>query len=191
MNDVLLKGRAYSVLDSLNISSSDYKIIKKEYFSDFKDLDLGNMTLIEKLNSSNIPNNLKEKYKDYLLNYYKYREYNKELLYLIKELKNNNYNIYILSDNNKEAISYYKSLDLFKYIDGWVVSYEYKTMKEDKIIFKILLEKYKLNSKECLYIDDRIINVDIAKSLGIKAFKYSFLNDSVNDLINNIKKEIV
>ena len=191
MNDVLLKGRAYSVLDSLNISSSDYKIIKKEYFSDFKDLDLGNMILIEKLNSSNIPNNLKEKYKDYLLNYYKYREYNKELLYLIKELKNNNYNIYILSDNNKEAISYYKSLDLFKYIDGWVVSYEYKTMKEDKIIFKILLEKYKLNSKECLYIDDRIINVDIAKSLGIKAFKYSFLNDSVNDLINNIKKEIV
>ena len=191
MNDVLLKGRAYSVLNSLNISSSDYKIIKKEYFSDFKDLDLGNMTLIEKLNSSNIPNNLKEKYKDYLLNYYKYREYNKELLYLIKELKNNNYNIYILSDNNKEAISYYKSLDLFKYIDGWVVSYEYKTMKEDKIIFKILLEKYKLNSKECLYIDDRIINVDIAKSLGIKAFKYSFLNDSVNDLINNIKKEIV
>ncbi len=191
MNDVLLKGHAYSVLNSLNISSSDYKIIKKEYFSDFKDLDLGNMTLIEKLNSSNIPNNLKEKYKDYLLNYYKYREYNKELLYLIKELKNNNYNIYILSDNNKEAISYYKSLDLFKYIDGWVVSYEYKTMKEDKIIFKILLEKYKLNSKECLYIDDRIINVDIAKSLGIKAFKYSFLNDSVNDLINNIKKEIV
>ena len=191
MNDVLLKGHAYSVLNSLNISSSDYKIIKKEYFSDFKDLDLGNMTLIEKLNSSNIPNNLKEKYKDYLLNYYKYREYNKELLYLIKELKNNNYNIYILSDNNKEAISYYKSLDLFKNIDGWVVSYEYKTMKEDKIIFKILLEKYKLNSKECLYIDDRIINVDIAKSLGIKAFKYSFLNDNVNDLINNIKKEIV
>lgn len=79
----------------------------------------------------NYSDNIKNIYKDKLINYYKYRKINKELIDMIDKLKINNYNVYILSDNNKEAIEYYKSNNLFDNVDGYVISYEYNKLKKD------------------------------------------------------------
>lgn len=125
-------------------------------------------------------------YKDKLINYYKYREIDKELLELISKLKLNNYNVYILSDNNKEAIEYYESNNLFDSIDGYIISYEYNKLKRDGILFDILLNKYNLNPNECYFIDDLEININEAKKHGIKGYLYNNdINDLYDDMVNN------
>lgn len=125
-------------------------------------------------------------YKDKLINYYKYREIDKELLELISKLKLNNYNVYILSDNNKEAIEYYESNNLFDSIDGYIISYEYNKLKRNGILFDILLNKYNLNPNECYFIDDLEININEAKKHGIKGYLYNNdINDLYDDMVNN------
>ena len=125
-------------------------------------------------------------YKDKLINYYKYREIDKELLELRSKLKLNNYNVYILSDNNKEAIEYYESNNLFDSIDGYIISYEYNKLKRDGILFDILLNKYNLNPNECYFIDDLEININEAKKHGIKGYLYNNdINDLYDDMVNN------
>ena len=125
-------------------------------------------------------------YKDKLINYYKYREIDKELLELISKLKLNNYNVYILSDNNKEAIEYYESNNLFDSIDGYIISYEYNKLKRDGILFDILLNKYNLNPNECYFIYDLEININEAKKHGIKGYLYNNdINDLYDDMVNN------
>lgn len=163
LGGVLLKGKPSSILDNRKNYS---ELIS--FFNNWEELDLGNITLEDKFNECNISS----KYKDLLLKYYEKREINIELIKLIKVLKNNNYNIYILSDNNKESYDYYKNNKSFSNIDGWVVSSQYHTVKKDGKLFEILINKYNLDVNKCLFIDDNTINIDIAKQFGIKGILY-------------------
>jgi len=56
----------------------------------------------------------------------------------------------------------------FKYFDGGIISAEVKYSKPNSRIYEILIEKYFLNPKECLFIDDLEINVKAAEKLGMK-----------------------
>lgn len=168
LGGVILEGKASSILDKFNLNNEEYNLLL-EFFNDWKNLDIDEETIEDKFNSYNFPLEIINKYKDKLLKYYELRNINIELINLIKELKNN-YKIYILSDNNKEASIYYK--ELFKGLDGYVFSYEYKTLKKDGKLFDILLDKYNLNPKDCYFIDDNIENIEVAKEKGINAHQY-------------------
>lgn len=168
LGGVILEGKASSVLDKLNLNNEEYNLLL-EFFNDWKNLDIDKETIEDKFNSYNFPLEIINKYKDKLLKYYELRNINIELINLIKELKNN-YKIYILSDNNKDASIYYK--ELFKGLDGYVFSYEYKTLKKDGKLFDIILNKYNLNPKDCYFIDDNIENIEVAKEKGINAHQY-------------------
>ena len=81
---VITVGRAYTVLDDLNLDSNTYNILK-EFFLNTEELDLGNMTLEEKFYSHNFNKEIEEKYKDYLLSYYKHRKLNMNIIDLINK----------------------------------------------------------------------------------------------------------
>ena len=167
LNNVITIGKAVSTLDKLNLAEEEYNELVK-FFDDWYKLDADFQTIEEKFNSYNFNEKLVNKYKDKLLKYYLLRDLNTELLDIIKELRKNN-KVYILSDNNKEASLYYKNLlDL----DGYVFSYEYKTVKREGKLFDIIIEKYNLNPKECYFIDDSIDNINVAISKGINAHQY-------------------
>ena len=167
LNNVITIGKAVSTLDKLNLTEEEYNELVK-FFDDWYKLDTDFQTIEEKFNSYNFNEELVNKYKDKLLKYYELRDLNTELLDIIKELRKNN-KVYILSDNNKEASLYYKNLlDL----DGYVFSYEYKTVKREGKLFDIIIEKYNLNPKECYFIDDSIDNINVAISKGINAHQY-------------------
>lgn len=55
----------------------------------------------------------------------------------------------------------------FPLADGAVLSYEEKTNKPDPHIFEVLLQRYKLNAGELLYLDDNAENIRQAERLGI------------------------
>ena len=128
LGGVILKRNPVSILDKFDVCDEDYKELTR-FFSDGKRLDLGEQTLQEKFIECNFSNDISLKYKDILLNYYEYRDFNLELAELVKKLKNNNYKLYVLSDNSLEATAYYFKNPLFTYFDGCIVSCHYGVMK--------------------------------------------------------------
>lgn len=170
LGGVILKGKASSVLDKLNTTEEEYNTLLK-FFDDWYKLDTDFQTIEEKFDSCNFSEEIINKYKDKLLKYYELRDLNKELLDLIKELKKNN-KVYILSNYNRVAALYYKSLDGLKDLDGYVFSYEYKLVKPEEELFQIFLDKYNLKKEDCYFIDDTLDNINIAQSIGINAHQF-------------------
>ena len=104
---------------------------------------------------------------------------------LLKYFKNKGFNIYILSNYAKEGFQYcYENNDCFKLVDGIVVSADVKMIKPNIKIYKYLLNKYHLNKEECIFIDDRIKNVEASFQVGIKAIQYLHNNDEIISFVN-------
>ena len=169
LNGVIIKGKAKDVLDKLNLTKEEYNELVK-FFDNWNTLDIDEETIEEKFNSYNFSNDIVTKYKDRLLKYYELRDYNMNLINLIKDLKNNNNKVYVLSDNNREASNYYKNV--LKDVDGFVFSYEYKSVKKDGILFDEFLKKYNLDPSTCYFIDNTLENIEIAESKGMNGIFY-------------------
>ena len=182
LGGVVLKNNPSIVMNSLNIDNKDYDTIYNTFFNNLVLLDNGNMTLVDYFNKCNIPNNLKIKYKDVLCNYFKYREFNDNVVNLMKKLKDNNYKIYILSNNNKETYDYLFNLEKLNFIDGWIISSEYGIMKPDIKLYNILLDKYNLIASECCFIDDKEENINTSFSIGMKGFVFKNFDLLIHDL---------
>ena len=92
----------------------------------------------------------------------------------IMDLKEKGLNTYLLS-NYPDSL-FKKSVEcafpFYPYIDGEVVSSRVKLRKPDERIYKTLFEKYNLVPEECVFFDDRKINIDAAKKLGVNAFLF-------------------
>lgn len=188
LGNVILNDKPSIVLSKIKINSEECKLIENEFFSNWNELDLGNITLEEHLQNSNIPNVLKEKFKEILTKYYKHRNFNVEVINLINELKNNGYKIYVLSNNNKQAYEYLIELPMLKNVDGWIVSCDYHIMKPDSRLYKILFHKYNLIPEESFFIDDKKENIEKAKILGMNGHILDYKKDGVDELIKDMKR---
>ena len=118
-------------------------------------------------------------------NYYKYITISDEITSLIKSLKEKGYNLYILSNTSKEVVNHFKNNEIFKYFDGFVLSYKINMLKPNDGIYKFLLKKYNLVPEECLFIDDREDNINTAKKFGINGRNVN------KDDIEDIKKVLI
>lgn len=185
LGGVILKDKPNSILEKLDIDDDIYNELNK-FFDNWEKLDLGEETLEEKYNQCNFSKNIEDKYKDFLLNYYKYRDIDMRLIDCINKLKSNGYNIYILSDNNKECFEYYKNQSDFKNIDGWILSCDYHTSKKDGKLFDILIDNFGLNPRECYFIDNNISNIEEAKKHGIKGYLFNAKED-INKLYTDMR----
>jgi putative hydrolase of the HAD superfamily len=57
-------------------------------------------------------------------------------------------------------------------MDGGLFSFETDYEKPDPEFFKIFLEKYNLDPASCAFFDDRVDNVEVARSLGFNAYLF-------------------
>lgn len=101
----------------------------------------------------------------------------------IQAVKEQGYQVYLLSNFGRypfELLS--KKYDFVKLVDGKVISYEVEQMKPDKAIYESLFKKYALNPKECIFVDDRPENIDMAKKLGMQGILFTSYEDASNKL---------
>lgn len=91
---------------------------------------------------------------------------------ILQRIKEKGYRIYLLSNASMRFYKFYKEVELFKYFDGIVISAKEKLVKPDKRIYKCILDRYKLNAGECLFIDDLQANIDGAESVGINGHQF-------------------
>ncbi|KPJ91919.1 MAG: hypothetical protein AMJ55_10610 [Gammaproteobacteria bacterium SG8_15] len=82
--------------------------------------------------------------------------------------------LYCLSNMSTENYAYLRNkYSFFDYFHGAVISGQENTMKPEKKIFQILLERFALNPEETLFIDDRPENTRVAKEFGMSAITFS------------------
>lgn len=91
---------------------------------------------------------------------------------LVKELKDNGYNIYLLSNASYNQKNYWPNVPGNEYFDGTVVSAYVKLVKPQPEIFKYTLDKFGLKAEESLFIDDATLNVEGAIYTGLKGIVF-------------------
>ncbi len=109
----------------------------------------------------------------------------------LEELKKRGFGLYVLSNFSEEGITWirrrYKFFELF---DGMVVSYALKYIKPEKQIYEYLFNTYRLEPSECVFLDDKPINIEAARSLGMHGIVFNDINDvrkQFEELVANTK----
>jgi putative hydrolase of the HAD superfamily len=120
-----------------------------------------------------IPQEIHEKITEMVTDFYDYMPPFKETYELIKELKNNGYPIYLLSNATPRFFDRYLDIPAFEFFDGFFISSCYKLLKPNKEIYEAFCNKFSLKPEECFFIDDLEANIKGAKDYGMSGFVFS------------------
>jgi len=116
-------------------------------------------------------------------------EISTEKFYALKELRKK-FKLYLLSNTNPVAIR--KVNDLFRmygsgfedFFDKTFLSYQMKMVKPDTGIFREVLKSAQINACETLFIDDSVVNLESAGSLGINTLHLTYESDLLKSVIS-------
>lgn len=155
-------------------SEEEVKYVFDEIFNapEWAMQDLGNITIEGAIENINRRNNYK--YEDlttnFLSEWFKLQEINRDIVDIAKSLKSNVYNIFVLSNMANSTYQFFKNDDFFSLCNGIIISAEEHVKKPDERIYRILLDRYNLVAEECLFIDDDLNgeNYNTANRIGIK-----------------------
>lgn len=87
---------------------------------------------------------------------------------ILKMLKKSGYRIYLLSNYHKKAFKIVQErFEFLKRVDGKIISSEVKLLKPEEEIYNLLLKTYNLKPKETIFIDDTLVNIQMARELDI------------------------
>ena len=95
---------------------------------------------------------------------------------LIRELKENGYAIYLLSNASLRQRDYWGLIPGHEYFDGTLVSSDYGVVKPQPEIYHLLAETFGIELSESYFIDDSPINIEGAYYSGMPGFIF---NDDV------------
>ena len=96
-----------------------------------------------------------------------------ETFELIRDVKNSNNRLYILSNMHVASIAYLESQhNVFDLFDGAVISCRVQKVKPDVNIYEHLLNKYQLDTVETVFVDDMPENLEAASSIGIQTIRF-------------------
>ncbi len=92
-----------------------------------------------------------------------------DMIHLISSLKTKyNLRVIVVSNESRELNDYrIKKFGLNNFVDSFVSSCYVHFRKPDKDIYKMALDIVQVKPKESVFIDDRPIFVEVAKSMGI------------------------
>ena len=111
-----------------------------------------------------------------------------EMIEMAKKI-NRKYEIFIFSNTDEIHFPYiwktFSSLHFFK--ENLMLSYEIGSVKPDLDSYERALNKFDLKFEECLFIDDRPINIQVAESLGMKGIlhkEFEETNEKISEILD-------
>ena len=104
---------------------------------------------------------------------------------LLNDCKKAGYKIYLLSNINIQFAENTNKVPILKLFDGLMLSSYVKHVKPEKEIYHALLDRYNLKAEECIFVDDRKINVDGGEAVGIKGYLFDGDTEKLRDYINS------
>lgn len=156
----------------------------------FNVYEIGSITLDEYLDTVifNHPRDfVREDFKDFM--YAQSVELPGMLQWLKEWKKDCGFRIISINNEGKELNDYrVQKFKLHQSFDAFISSCEVNMRKPDPGIFKLALGIAQAAPNQCVYFDDRIMLVNAAQKLGIRAFHHvSF--ESTKQILENLKKE--
>lgn len=92
---------------------------------------------------------------------------------LIRLMKRNGLKLYYLSNYSEHLHQITKQhMGFLEHFDGGIFSYEVLCIKPDEKIYQMLLEQYSIVPEHTVFFDDRRVNVEAAKKLGLKGIVF-------------------
>lgn len=119
-----------------------------------------------------VPAEVYEKTAEMVNNFYPYMPPFEKMYDLVKQLKDNGYGIYLLSNASSDFHVRREGIPALSLFDGVLISADYKLLKPEKEIYLALFEKFSLNPEECYFIDDVHKNIDGARAAGMDGHCY-------------------
>ena len=93
---------------------------------------------------------------------------------ILAELRAGGTPLYLLSNFSAETFPpAFERFDFLRWFRGMVISGEVGVIKPDPRIFELLLERFAIDPKRVVYIDDVAANVDAARPFGIHAIHFT------------------
>ncbi len=101
---------------------------------------------------------------------------------LAERLRGRGYGLYVLSNMPVEYWEHIRRFGVFGLFDGVCISSLEKMLKPDPAFYRLLLDRYGLEPRETLFVDDKPANVAAAESLGIKGYLFRDAESDVQRL---------
>ena len=96
-----------------------------------------------------------------------------ETVQIVRELKQADWSLFLLSNFSMEKFEIVRNrYDFFNLFDDMIISGEHKTVKPEKAIFEIALQRFGYPAEECLFIDDSLPNIQTAQNMGFHAIHF-------------------
>ncbi|WP_310604944.1 HAD family hydrolase [Anaerosporobacter sp.] len=108
----------------------------------------------------------------------------------IRTLKENGYNVYVLSNFSEKLHNECgNKVDFLKEVDGYILSYQEKLIKPDDRIYQTLIQRYGLVPEESVFIDDRADNIQAARKNGLLGIVFQSYEETI-ELLQSMKVKI-
>jgi len=107
---------------------------------------------------------------------------NFEVLSLAKKIKKKGFKIGVLSNLEKSTNLVLNELGIMEDFEFQFLSHKIGFAKPNKRIFEYVIRKIPFEKNEIIFIDDKLSNVNVAKTLGINAIQYSNVKQLHYDL---------
>ncbi len=91
---------------------------------------------------------------------------------LMTDLKSQGYKLYGLTNWSSKVHEVMKIYDIFDLLDDQLISSEEHLIKPEPEIYERLLEKFDLKAEECVFTDDKAINVEAAINVGLRGIVF-------------------
>jgi len=98
---------------------------------------------------------------------------NNAILKMVKKIQKNKIKVGVLSNLEKTTHAILEEFGLLDIFEFQFYSHKIGFAKPDKRIFRYVLNNVSFESCNILFIDDKISNVHVANSIGIKSIKYT------------------
>ena len=174
LGNVIINYNQEQIINNFTKKEEEIKYIYDEIFHapEWELMDLGNITNDKAIEVINKRNEFKyQKLTDnFLHEWYKEQEINRDIVEIAKKLKRNGYKLFVLSNMANLTYEYFKKDEFFSLCTGIIISAHEHLIKPDEKVFRLLLDRYKLNAEECLFIDDDPSeqNYKTANKIGIQ-----------------------
>lgn len=192
LGNVLIEWNKEKILSKICKNDLEYNLFNKFVFQSNLWIDLDNGKISLEFLENQLIDEMGHQYQDQIhelvWNWFNYVDLYDEVYELIKQLKKKNFQIYVLSNTSSIFHILLDSVlsKVSSVLDGYVISCEVKMMKPQKEIYLSLVNKYQLDIKDCIFLDDLEENVEAARTLGIKAFQIKESKE-----ISNILKDLL